>query len=356
MWLVNFINKDVVAQNENKRSMVALRILYMVLFVAFAADVLAFGVDAFNVFPYRVFGFFAVNIVLFALTYNTRTRTSVIMFVFYVFAWTLAMIPCFGWSAGMQNYYIIILMLCFFAVPGKPAYKFVLASIVLVARIATIGIYGGVKPIAEIASIQDKILQISNISAVYIAIILISYIYSHDENEAEGKLMKYNDKLKKEAGTDQLTGLVNRRRALEYLQELRDASFSSFISIAMGDIDFFKKVNDTYGHDAGDEVLKSVANTMKEVCGSKGLVSRWGGEEFLIIFVDVNGDDAFIDMEKLRREISKRTIVVGEQKINITMTIGLTEYNIKKNIENAIKEADEKLYLGKTNGRNQVVY
>ena len=168
--------------------------------------------------------------------------------------------------------------------------------------------------------------------------------------------MKYNNKLKEEANTDQLTGLFNRRKAKEYLAEIKNADFTNGISIAMADIDFFKKVNDTYGHDAGDEVLKFVANLMKEKSRSTTFLSRWGGEEFLVVLPDCNGDNAYIVLERLRTLIENSVIKVGDQEIRITMTFGLTEFGYDMDEEAAIKEADEKLYMGKQNGRNQVVY
>ncbi len=356
MLIVDLINRDVASENETKKSMVTMRILYLLVFAAFIIDVLLAGVEVIDRFPYRIFGLLAVNIIFFILTYRIRTRMAFILFIGFILTWTISMIPCFGWSAGMQNYFIIILMLCFFTVYDRSLYKFILSGSVLVMRILLILLFGGTKSVASISSICDKLLQITNISTVFISIIIISYIFSREDNEAESKLMKYNDQLKKEANTDRLTGLYNRRRAEEYLQELKDTGYTGAISIAMGDIDFFKKVNDTYGHDAGDVVLKKVADMMLENCGDNSFISRWGGEEFLLIFKDVNGDDALVILEKLRRTIQKNTINAESSEINITMTFGLTEYNIKKDVEYAIKEADEKLYHGKSNGRNQVVY
>lgn len=356
MGLWDVINKDVKAENENKRVIVTLRILYIVGIIAFILDLCFAGIEVIRVFPYRIIGFLAGNLILFVLTYFLKTLPSLILFMMYFFAWTLLMIPCFGWSAGMQNYFIIILMLCFFAVHGKPRFKFMLATFVLAIRIMTIGLFGGMKPLVAIDQVSDKLLQITNISAVFLSIILISYRFSQRENEEEDKLMKYNDRLKKEASTDQLTGLFNRRKAEECLSTIENSKDFPSGSIAMGDIDFFKKVNDTYGHDAGDEVLKFVADTMVSNCPEGSIVSRWGGEEFLIIFPNVNGDDAFTILEKLRHKIKKDEIRVKDDIIKITMTFGLTEYGFKSDIETAIKEADNKLYYGKENGRNQVVY
>lgn len=356
MKIIDLITKDVVAENENKKNMVVLRILYLIVFAAFVIDVFLAGTEAISMFPYLIFGLLAANIILFILTYHIKTNPALIMFIIFIFSWTLSMIPAFGWSAGMQNYFIIVLMLSFFSSHGKPRYKFVLAGFVLILRIVTISIFGGMKSVANVSPLHDKLLQITNISAVFISIIFISYIYSHENNEAEDKLMKYNEKLKKEADTDRLTGLYNRRKTEEYLQSLKDSNYTGAISIAMGDIDFFKKVNDTYGHDKGDAVLKFVANSMRDICGSNTFISRWGGEEFLLIFKDCNGDDSLLILEKLRRVIQNRVINIDDDVIRITITFGLTEYNIKKDVKIAIKEADEKLYIGKTNGRNQVVY
>ena len=118
----------------------------------------------------------------------------------------------------------------------------------------------------------------------------------------------------------------------------------------------FKSVNDTYGHDAGDEVLKYIAKLLKEKSRSTSFISRWGGEEFLLVFPDCNGDNAYIALERLRNTIQNSVIKVGNQEIQVTMTFGLTEFGYDKDEEAAIKEADEKLYMGKQNGRNQVVY
>ena len=356
MGLISLINKDIKAENENKRVIVSLRILYIIVFITFILDTVYAGVDVFSMYRFRIIALFAVVIGLFIYTYHSKTKPSLYAFIIFLFLWIFLMIPVYGWSAGMQNYFIIILMLCFFAFYGKTVFKFINSGVVLAIRILCIGFYGGIKPVVPINVICDKLIQISNISAVFISIIFISYMFSKSENEAENKLMQYNDRLKKEASTDRLTGLNNRRMAEEYLARLKKDNNTASVSVAMGDIDFFKKVNDTYGHDAGDEVLKAVAKTMVDNCRNTAFISRWGGEEFLLIFPDCNGDQAFIVLERLRTKIQKEAIIVGDNNIKITMTFGLTEYNYNKDEELAIKEADEKLYMGKSNGRNQVVY
>ena len=356
MGIYELITKDISAENETKRVIVSIRILYIIAFFAYVLDTIWVGIDTYKIYPYRTAAVGIMLVAFFMITYCTKTLTAVFLLMLFLFFWIFTMIPVYGWSAGMQNYFIIALMMCFFASHGRLLYKFLYAGFILIIRILTIGLYGGMKSHAGVSGFEDKLLQITNITAVFTAIIFISYYYSQRENAAESKLMKYNDKLKEEANTDQLTGLFNRRKAKEYLSEIRQTEMENGVSIAIADIDFFKKVNDTYGHDAGDEVLKFIANLMREKSRSTSFISRWGGEEFLLVFPDCNGDNAYIALERLRTTIQDSVIKVGDQEIQVTMTFGLTEFGYDKDAEAAIKEADEKLYMGKQNGRNQVVY
>ena len=124
----------------------------------------------------------------------------------------------------------------------------------------------------------------------------------------------------------------------------------------MCDIDFFKKVNDSYGHDIGDKVLAGVAQALVENVTEDCLVSRWGGEEFLIVFPDMNGDEARAMLDKIRSRIKKIVFETGSSNFSITVTYGLAEYGFDGDAEAVVKEADGKLYLGKENGRDQIVF
>ena len=170
---------------------------------------------------------------------------------------------------------------------------------------------------------------------------------------------RYNTKLQKLASVDALTGLWNRRsmweyiRAVEYDYEIGNAGF---VSIAIADIDFFKRINDTYGHECGDMVLKSISNIFKKNMEEKGLVSRWGGEEFLFVFYGRNGDAAYDVLQEIYDEIHRLTVSYENEEIRITMTFGLEEYDKNDGMEMAIRRADEKLYQGKETGRDKIVY
>ena len=356
MNILNLINQDVLSENENRRGMVTLRLLYIIQFIVFSLDLMFAGWDTFVYFKVRILAALACMILFFLLTYRIKSEAAVVCYTMFTFLWLLEMIPCFGWSAGMQNYFIPILMMCFFATHGSRGFKFTLAGVVLIARIMSIFCYGLMLPEVPISDISNRLIQTANITAVFTSIVTISYIYSHRENEAESKLMAYNDRLVKEAGTDQLTGLFNRRKSLECLADLEKSNEIGTLSIVMGDIDFFKKVNDTYGHDAGDEVLKAVAEYMRINCGKEGQLCRWGGEEFLLIFVGKNGDETYHLIDKLRIYVMGHPVTVKDAEIAITMTFGIAEYDFAGNTESTIKEADEKLYTGKQSGRNRVIY
>ena len=163
----------------------------------------------------------------------------------------------------------------------------------------------------------------------------------------EQKLVRYNTKLQKLASVDALTGLWNRRSMWEYIRAVEydyEVGNAGFVSIAIADIDFFKRINDTYGHDAGDEVLKAVAELFMDKMKTYGRVCRWGGEEFLFVFYGRNGDAAYDVLQEIYDEI------------RITMTFGLEEYDKNDGMEMAIRRADEKLYQGKETGRDKIVY
>lgn len=156
---------------------------------------------------------------------------------------------------------------------------------------------------------------------------------------------------------DTLTEINNRRYADKHLRQVQshaDLCGTPFV-IAIGDIDFFKSVNDTYGHECGDLVLKRVAYILKKHMTGNGFVARWGGEEFLFVYDNADLNSAREQTEALLQEIREQEIIYEEQPIHITMTFGLAEGGVGSRMRNLLQTADNKLYYGKENGRNQVV-
>jgi len=166
---------------------------------------------------------------------------------------------------------------------------------------------------------------------------------------------------------DELTGIASRRALNQYA-----LSLGRNYTVAMMDIDHFKKFNDTYGHDIGDQVLKLVAKKLTKIKGG-GRVFRYGGEEFTAIFPRKNAADAAIELEKIRQSIQDYKIVFRQpvrqskkartkkpvdsfKTVSVTISIGVAMRQAKHSFEQTVKQADEALYRAKKNGRNNVSY
>ena len=158
---------------------------------------------------------------------------------------------------------------------------------------------------------------------------------------------------------DALTELYNRRCANQSLKKIikKAETTGTKFCIALGDIDFFKKVNDTYGHDMGDKVLVAASKVMKSSMMGKGFVSRWGGEEFLIVYDETEYEDGLKKLNTFMENVRKMQIPDErfEMPIQITMTFGMVQGNAGDDMENLLRIADERLYKGKTGGRNRIV-
>ncbi|HHW4980939.1 TPA: diguanylate cyclase [Legionella anisa] len=171
--------------------------------------------------------------------------------------------------------------------------------------------------------------------------------------------IKLRDVLKTQSTQDSLTGVYNRRFFEEYLQkEILKAKKHPFtFALLLIDIDYFKKVNDTYGHLVGDQVLLEFATKIRQICRQDDLISRWGGEEFMIFLRIANLDAAKSKAEAIRESIEKFSIEINQEKpISVTISIGIAFYPYDgKKVDDLISKADEALYQAKKMGRNKVV-
>jgi len=158
-----------------------------------------------------------------------------------------------------------------------------------------------------------------------------------------------------EATIDQLTQLKNRRGLEIESKSIIESAYitNSNLSVAMIDIDHFKSVNDTYGHDVGDSVLKFLSQQLTSSFRKKDLIVRNGGEEFCIVLEDLTLDKAIEMFEKLIVKIQKTIFEEDDVKINITVSIGLF-YGFENSMDSMLKKADEKLYEAKNSGRNRL--
>ena len=168
------------------------------------------------------------------------------------------------------------------------------------------------------------------------------------------------EKLRDSSLKDALTGLYNRRYLEEYLDRLKEQHIRNKqnIGVLMIDMDHFKRVNDTYGHDAGDIVLKELSFILSDTVRKSDLVIRFGGEEFIVFLINVEGETRTIEIaEKLRQRIEATDIEIGHSNtLSKTISIGASMFpDDSKSIWQVIKFADVALYQAKDTGRNKVI-
>ena len=162
--------------------------------------------------------------------------------------------------------------------------------------------------------------------------------------------------LLKLASVDSLTGLYNRRMATEIASKvLQHASRTGEpVSMVLGDIDYFKKINDIFGHAEGDHVLCEVASFFKFQLRESDIISRWGGEEFLIILPGMDGKSACKKIDMIRQAFHQEIHITTDQSYVVRMSFGIVEYQLDLTFHECLKRADDALYLSKQRGRNQV--
>ena len=353
--IYEYICKDTGRKNESSKLIVVIRLLALSMavysltnsfLIAFTAHV---GGLIFSVLSLVLFIF------VFVCSYYWSSFTSYVILNIFTLVWTIANVIYFGWNIGVQHFIVTLLVFCYFSKYKHEAAKIIYTICLLVLRIYLYYYCNSNEARFVLEPGLGDMMQIVNTVFVFWSLALTAYIFSTDSQELEGKLIEYNKQLMKQANTDTLTGLHNRRSTLEYLDTLLHKPEKQ-ISICMCDIDFFKRVNDTYGHDVGDVVLKKVSHTFLKELPPDSFISRWGGEEFLLIFPKMNGDEAAVVLGTLRQKIKGIVFDGGIESFSISLTYGLVEYDYHSDMDTILKEADEKLYIGKESGRDRIIF
>ncbi|WP_226000097.1 GGDEF domain-containing protein [Paenibacillus sp. BJ-4] len=178
----------------------------------------------------------------------------------------------------------------------------------------------------------------------------------HKTQHAQQELMISNAIISKMSMTDGLTKLYNHisfqtfyEKALEYAEQ------GAIIHLAVVDIDNFKKINDTYGHQFGDKILESISQIITEQITANDIPARYGGEEFAILMFEHTFEEAYQIVERIRREVEKMTFVEKMQSVSVTVSIGLKSYSEEMNKDTFFQGADDNLYQAKRSGKNKIV-
>jgi diguanylate cyclase len=159
------------------------------------------------------------------------------------------------------------------------------------------------------------------------------------------------------AMTDSLTNLPNREAYNDRVhQELkRWQRYQKPLTLAIVDIDLFKRINDSYGHQVGDKVLKIVATTVRQLLREVDFMARFGGEEFVILLPETATENALILLDRIRNDISNKPLSYGEEKLSVTLSIGITQFEGEDSTDTVFARADEAMYGAKEGGRNQCI-
>ncbi len=271
---------------------------------------------------------------------------STVIIYFVILLFMIIGVVCTGLGQGFQMY--ALGMLACISYNGylhrrllKKQIPMFLTIAIHVLTYAGVCVYGECcAPLYQISKSGESILLAFNSIATFGIVILYVCLYYYVVVDSE-------EQLERMAMIDNLTGLYNRHFLLATLEN-REKRFMEGSYLAMLDIDNFKKVNDTYGHNCGDHILHEIASMAQEVC-KDGIVCRWGGEEFILMTFQPES------FEALRQRIADETFRFEERQLHITVTIGVAQYDGSLNNDEWISVADERLYYGKRNGKNQVV-
>ena len=365
--LKNFILKDLTGENEAARVAFIVRINSLLMCSYFIMWIIGFSYEG------RWRSVVSCGLCLYAfgtavwLTYRNKVKAARYIYNAVLVCWMTAFVMQWGWNCGIQHFIFVLLALIFVSSYTSDSVKF-LGCLGIFALRMFLYIWQIIYDPFEILSDRiTYIFQMFNIVYIFTSMIIVLYFFTRDKMATEAKLARYNQKLRAVAGQDPLTKLPNREKIYAYIDEkIRSKTLENGMCVAMGDIDFFKKVNDTYGHDAGDEVLRAVAGVFKEYMAEHGSVARWGGEEFLFIFVNENLDTAGSEVFELLGKVRALPIEWNGETLKVTMTFGVADVNIAPgdgdnenviadNVREAITAADQKLYMGKKGGRNTVM-
>lgn len=206
----------------------------------------------------------------------------------------------------------------------------------------------------------SDILQICfyyfNIIIALAMLVVFSSLFAIEIDYMQKQLERENHTLENLANYDPLTRLLNRRSMNKNLQTVQQEALQQGkpFCLLLVDIDNFKKVNDTYGHDCGDEVLVTISNLIMNDVREGDFVCRWGGEEILILLradLDVSRQVAW----RICNDVQKTPVKCHDVELTVTVTIGVAEYKQEQTFQSMIEEADKNMYYGKSHGKNQVV-
>lgn len=253
-----------------------------------------------------------------------------------------------GWDSGFHYFLLMFVPAIFVSMSLRPAIAALAGLWIYYIALDLFGWYN--PPLQPISGDALILVHLFNLTVVFLMFAYLALYYLNKVNIT-------HDTLRFFATTDPLTRLRNRRHMTELLKRAIDnyKNEQRLVSVLLLDLDHFKSINDTYGHEVGDNVLKTAADILRDAVRDHDKVSRWGGEEFLVFLPHTNLYHAAQIAERIRKAIAKYPWhTVLNEKIRLTTSIGVSELKPDDSVNTLIKRADDALYRGKEAGRNSV--
>ena len=297
--------------------------------------------------------FIGLTAVAFQAVRHQGVRINLILYGLLCAGWVWWNVNDLGWSSGVQHFLTLMLVLVFFNVYDKPLTKIIWFCGILAFRVTLFAVYGS-RP-SPFSAEASTVYQTVNTVAFFLMLAGMCVIFSTSIQDTERQLRLKNQTLYKEAGTDALTGLPNRRAIIEEIENHYKNNGNVPFCVAIADIDHFKDVNDTWGHNCGDYTLVKLTELFVEHAMGRYTVCRWGGEEFCFFIPNMNLDEAGALMTDVAFAVEKMKLEYEDQQFSITITVGVEEYDFVSPLEDLMNAADEKLYMGKNAGRTRVI-
>lgn len=258
-----------------------------------------------------------------------------------------------GWNLGFSFYLIALASLVYFC-PFQRKYIPYLFSLLEIITFLSVKIYTlNHAPLVICLDSTVTAYYLFNSIASFILIIYAAFISKVSAVLTEQNLVESNTQLQDMVNHDTLTHLWSRTHLLDNYYHLAEDEIP--INIVMTDVDNFKRINDTYGHDCGDYVLARLADIIRSLCPPGVGICRWGGEEFVMMFADCDISDLMPLIEKIRHAISAYQFTYHGHDFHVTMTFGISIGQEANNIHELISLADERMYQGKRSGKNRII-
>jgi len=299
---------------------------------------------------------------VFALVLNHGRHWSSALLLVYVEVLLHAILTTvlLGWMAGFPYYLFAVGPVVLLNTYWPLLFRLALAALAIVVKGLLYLFFGGMDMDFTLLAVAPGVLgllHLGNTVAVYFTLGFIVYTYGVIAKRAEDRLMAATAEWERKAHLDMLTGIYNRRAMDELLKKeaSRTGRSACCFAIAIVDIDDFKGINDTHGHDVGDRVIRHVTACIRDNIRNHDAVGRWGGEEFLVLLTEA--DDAVTPriLENLRKQIAASASAATDIP-SYTVSIGSACFHPGDDIETILKRADDALYQGKKSGKNVRVH